>query len=476
MSASEAELLARAHDPDDFVRMLLASNSESPASVLTVLSEDGNATVRAKVARNLSTPPELLAAMAQDPDEGVQMDVAANPNTPLAILDAFAQVDSSNIREGLSRNPNTPPEVLSRILTVRMEDPRTRANPWWLTAIARNPSTPAESLWLLSTQHADVRSAVAGNPSCPPDLIRTLARDKAKSVRTAVASNPAAPQDVSSSAQEANASARSKKPSVADRVDAIFQEDLDDQQLQLLLEDDAMGIRIAAAVRGAELGILTPEDCARLLRKEPQNNGARQVHARWSRTRDNILFQVMLAGRFEDQLTAVAQDPETPIETVRILFEAKIPGVAWFFATREGVTAEELDALSTAPSHSYPMWSEPESLRPGEIYNDGFVTCYPQVVVALHPLTRAETLRKMRKARSKYVRAALAQRPDQEALPGLAKDKEVSVRVAVAAQAATPAEILEALAMDPEREVRAAVHANPSATDTARAAAALLGL
>jgi len=121
------------------------------------------------------------------------------------------------------------------------------------------------------------------------------------------------------------------------------------------------------------------------------------------------------------------------------------------------------------------MWSEPEALSPGEIYNDGFITCYPQVVVALHPLTRPETLKKMRKARSKYVRAALAQRPDLEALPGLAKDKESSVRVAVAAQTATPADILEALAMDAEREVRAAVQANTSASETARASAALLG-
>jgi hypothetical protein len=475
MHAPEAELLALAHDPDDKVRMRLAWSSQTPASVLTVLSEDASAVVRSRVAENPNTPPELLAAMAQDSGETVRMAVAANPNTPLAILIAFARVDSSNIRESLGANPKTPSEVLSGILAVEMEDPRTRANPWRLLNLARNPSTPVESLRLLSTQHADVRAAIARNPSCPSDLLATLARDKAKSVRTAVADNPAAPADARSAAQDANASARSKKPSVADRVDSMYQEGLDSEQLSALLEDRAMGIRIAAAIRAAELGILTPEDCARLLKQEPQNNGARHLHARWSTTGDNTLFQVMLAGRFEDQLTSIAQDPETPIEMVRTLFEAKIPGVAWFFATREGVTADELDTLSTAPSHSYPMWSEPESLRPGEIYNDGFVTCYPQVVVALHPLTRSETLTKMRKARSKYVRAALAQRPDPEALPILAGDKESTVRAAVAGQTETSLDILEVLAMDPEREVRAAVHANPNSSETARAAATLLG-
>jgi len=480
MSASEDALLALAHDSDDFARMHLASDTQAPATVLRVLSEDANAYVRARVAENPNTPPELLAAMAQDPGEIVQKAVAANPNTPMATLLALAQYESSNIyesshiRQGLSANPRTPPDVLSGILAVEMEDQRF---PWsWLT-LARNPSTPSESLRLLSTQEAEVRAAVAGNPSCPPDLLSTLARDKAKSVRTAVASNPSAPEDARSSAEAANSSAQSKKkPSVADRVDVIYKEHLDNEQLQVLLVDKAMGIRIAAAIRGAELGIITPEESARLLKKEPQNNGARHTHARWSTTRDDTLLQVMLAGRFEEQLTSIAQDPDTPIELVRALFEAKIPGVAWFFATREGVTAEELDTLATAPSHSYPMWSEPESLRPGEIYNDGFVTCYPQVIVALHPLTRPETLKKMRKARSKYVRTALAQRPDLEALPGLAKDKEPTVRVAVASQASAPLDILESLAMDPDIEVRAAVHANPSATDAARAAAALLGV
>ena len=475
MYAPEAELLALAHDPDDKVRMRLAWSSQTPASVLTVLSEDASAVVRSTVAENPNTPPELLVAMAQDSGETVRMAVAANPNTPIAILVTFAQVDSSNIRESLSGNPSVPPQVLSRILTVLMADPRTRSLPWRLNAIARNPSTPSESLKLLSTQHADVRAAVAGNPSTPHDLLVALARDKAKSVRAAIVSNPAAPEDLRSAALELNESTQAKKPSVAERVESIYQDRLDTEDLQALLADKAMGIRIAAAVRGAELGILTPEESARLLKKEPQNNGARQVHARWSTTGDSTLFQVMFAGRFEDQLTAIAQDPETPIEMVRTLFEAKIPGVAWFFATREEVTAEELDTLSTAPSHSYPMWSEPEALSPGEIYNDGFITCYPQVVVALHPLTPPETLKKMRKARSKYVRAALADRPDLDALPGLAKDKEASVRLAVAAQTATPAEILEALAMDPEKEVRAAVHANASSSETARAAAILLG-
>ena len=169
--------------------------------------------------------------------------------------------------------------------------------------------------------------------------------------------------------------------------------------------------------------------------------------------------------------------PATPApELLRRLIVEKVPGAAWYFVKREEITPDELDALATAPSHSFQYFAEPDNLSVGQIYADSRITCYPPVVVALHPLTRPGTLVKMRKARSKYVRVALAQRPDQGALAALAKDKEVLVRSAVAAQTATPTEILDALAVDSESMVRDAVLSNPATSDSARAAALLLGI
>jgi hypothetical protein len=343
-------------------------------------------------------------------------------------------------------------------------------------ALAANPKTPTDFLRLLATGDVEVRSRVARNPSTPLDLLTKLSKDKAKTVREAVVENTSAPDDLKEIALAITASARTRKPTVAERAETIWHEELEPSSLASYLSDKAMGIRIAAAIRGAELGLIEPHQCAELISKEASGRGASQLLDRWEATREDVILEVLLVGRFEDQLARIAQDPSSPVAVVRRLFDANIPGVAWYFATRDEVTPDELHALSTAPSHSFATWTEPHSPAVGQVYSDGHVTCYPQVVVALHDATRQDTLIQLRKARSKYVRAALAQRPDPDALPLLAKDKESVVRAAVAAQPATPIDLLEALAMDPERGVRAAVHANPSATDTARAAAALLGI
>ena len=119
-------------------------------------------------------------------------------------------------------------------------------------------------------------------------------------------------------------------------------------------------------------------------------------------------------------------------------------------------------------------------LEPGEVPVAGggvpgrFVTCHSQVIVALHPLTREASLMKLRKARSKYLRDSLAQRPDLPALAVLVKVKDISVRIA--AQEQTPATLLGELSLDPDSDARAAVHANLPAPDEARAQSALLGL
>ncbi len=467
-----ANLAVLAQDADPIVRRKVASRADATVEILVLLAQDSDEYVRRSVAEHSQTPIDVLKDLAQDASTSVRYAVAGNPHTPESTLLELAQTDRDSFDGAFSGNPSTPPDVLADIATSAL---RGGEMPFITWNLLRNPGTPVDFLLHFSTGPADLRAMVAGNPSTPIDVLTALSKDKAKTVREAVAANPNVNDELKAAATATNARVRAKNPSVADRVKHVYEGELDEKTLEDLLADKAMGVRLAAAIRGREIGLISTEECVRLLERETQNNGARQTFERWTATRSEVLLEVMIVGRFEDQLTSIARDPTTPIEVVRRLFNANIPGVAWFFATREGVTADELDALSTAPSNSYPMWSEPESLRPGEIYNDGFVTCYPQVIVALHPLTRPETLTKMRKARSKYVRAALAQRPDLEALPGLAKDKESSVRVAVATQTATPAAILEALALDPDREVRAAVHANPNSSETARAAGALLG-
>jgi HEAT repeat protein len=61
-------------------------------------------------------------------------------------------------------------------------------------------------------------------------------------------------------------------------------------------------------------------------------------------------------------------------------------------------------------------------------------------------------------------------------LAALGSDEEALVRVIVAEHREAPPDLLASLATDPDEEVRTAVHRNPSASEEARATAALLGV
>jgi len=96
--------------------------------------------------------------------------------------------------------------------------------------------------------------------------------------------------------------------------------------------------------------------------------------------------------------------------------------------------------------------------------------------VALAPGTTEDALASLVTSKNGEVRAALADRPYEPALPDLAQDQLVTVRVAVAKQPRTPLDVLKVLAADNNVKVRKAVHANPSATDEIKAVAALIGV
>ena len=92
------------------------------------------------------------------------------------------------------------------------------------------------------------------------------------------------------------------------------------------------------------------------------------------------------------------------------------------------------------------------------------------------PSTADDVLASLVKSKNGEVRAALATRPYEPALPVLAQDKVLTVRVAVAKQPRTPLDVLKVLAADADVKVRKAVHKNRSATDEIKVVAALIGV
>ena len=83
----------------------------------------------------------------------------------------------------LAKNPSTPPETLKVLATYKNADVS--------YCVAKNPNTPVETLKILATHNiADVRWGVATNPSTPVETLKVLATDRDYDVRYWVAKNP----------------------------------------------------------------------------------------------------------------------------------------------------------------------------------------------------------------------------------------------------------------------------------------------
>ena len=80
-------------------------------SLLRDLSEVDDMGSRWAVAKNHHTPIDILEKLARDPVNLVRALVATNPNTPITILRIFFS-DEKIVRDGLSGNPATPEELL----------------------------------------------------------------------------------------------------------------------------------------------------------------------------------------------------------------------------------------------------------------------------------------------------------------------------------------------------------------------------
>ena len=115
------------------------------------------------IASNPNTPPTILAALAADANCDVRCAVAGNPNTPLASLAALAADADWLVRHRVARNPSPPTANLEALAADADEDVR--------YVVGGNPSTPPTTLVALAADaDRNVRWAVAGNPNTPPAL------------------------------------------------------------------------------------------------------------------------------------------------------------------------------------------------------------------------------------------------------------------------------------------------------------------
>lgn len=118
-----------------------------------------------------------------------RIDLAYSTSDP-QVLSLLAQDDVSEVRTAVARNKTTPPETLELMVTETTGDDGVTQLPSLpvCVAVAWNPQTsPAVLERLCREPRAGVRTAAARNPSTPSSLAEELAVDTADGVRHAVA-------------------------------------------------------------------------------------------------------------------------------------------------------------------------------------------------------------------------------------------------------------------------------------------------
>lgn len=100
----------------------------------------------------------------------LKMLIASNPDTPHMVLEYLSRHGSQSILERIAENPNTPVDVLSQLAVCTCTEVR--------AAVAENSHTPADLIRNLSSDdNPDIRYTVAENAGTPVEVLQLLEFD-----------------------------------------------------------------------------------------------------------------------------------------------------------------------------------------------------------------------------------------------------------------------------------------------------------
>ncbi|MCX6459103.1 MAG: hypothetical protein NTZ03_02220 [Actinobacteria bacterium] len=473
----------------DTVAAEIASYPRTPTDALAHLVSENptNVAICKRAATNSNVSPETLVTLARNGDASIQALVASQPMATLDVINLVKASRNVEVLRALASRADLPEDLRAKVIE-NLAKAETKAGQkndaaddlYEELSDAGNGNTPPERLAeLAKSKSAKVRLLIAARTDAPLDSLTSLAADKSAAIRREVALNTSCPQV----ARDILADDKTWDVREALTPGAIYSAVLTSEDVTSLLKQRIAELRLKGAMRAFELGLLSE---ASLRNRLPVSGRTISwVQERAYSTLSEPLRAVL--GTLELQPGYRIVIPETPGKVpIKRGSKGMDTHKAWDLASNPSATADELALAATAPSHSHVEyeWDEQAPDVPGQIRASGVtwevggdsVTRFPQILVALHPNTSADTLILLRKARSKHVRAALAQRPDLHALPILVRDKDPLVRRAVAEQEACPVELLAVLSLDPDIAVRSAASVHPQATDEIRAQAAILGI
>ena len=359
---------------------------------------------------------------------------------------------------------------------------------------------------LVKDKSAAVRAALAKNPNSDPEILMQLLNDKSVSVLDNLKSEIYYAQEAGSWITKkyegresliaaATGSAQSlqkvsKATSVSGRSEALLNEVIDKKRYQELLADKSIGIQTAATLRAAELGLISFQEATSFVSKfAPQTSAPKNkwVEARienFKNQQEESYLDLVIALKGDDVLARLFYETKVALSNDQIMKIAKahLPITNWAISVILPLNRDLLDEIAETPSWSYDTYGYPENdlifgQWAGETTSGYRVASYPQAIAARHPETRIETLEKLKKSKSKYVRGEIMNRLEvfiYEDLKKYSKDKESYVRTLVAQHLLVDIAILEKLASDGDEEVRSKACAHKLATPEMKATAALL--
>ena len=521
-------LVELAGDQNAWVRRQVALNERTPAKTLLELAKDKDSGVVSVLIYNKKCPNEVwkVVLSAKSFDESLAIVIAENISKEL--IELAKQKLPVQYHHNFLKNMFMPKEWVAEFLETkevnRVGLARLILNHGWIQKeyipkiidvkdinvrerIAALPDLDRNMQQILvKDKSAAVRAGIAKNPNSDPEILMQLLNDKSVSVLDNLKSETYWAQESGSWTTKkykgreslvaaATGSAQglqkvNKVTSVSGRSEALLNEVIDKKRYQELLADKSIGIQTAATLRAAELGLISFQEATSFVSKfAPQTSAPknRWIEARienFKNQQEESYLDLVIALKGDDALASFFYESKVALTRDQIIKIAKahLPITNWAIAVMLPLNSELLDEIAETPSWSYDTYGYPENdlvfgQWAGETTSGYRVASYPQAIAAQHPETRIETLEKLKKSKSKYVRGEIMNRLEvftYEDLKKYSKDKESYLRTLVAQHPLVDITILEKLATDGDEEVRSKACAHKLATPEMKATAALL--
>ncbi|MEU4584439.1 hypothetical protein AB0F92_20445 [Kitasatospora aureofaciens] len=175
-----------AASPASDVRVAVLAHPHTPSDLIDRMLDDPAWDVRrSAVGRTANVTALRLAAR----DEWyIRVAVASNPNTPADLLAELARDRDQQVQVSVVLNPAVPPRLVTAAALSRKDVVR-----WWALYRTTNRKLMRAAATSADTEN---RKWLADNPNLPLDVLTALAEDPSRGVRSRVATNPACPPEL----------------------------------------------------------------------------------------------------------------------------------------------------------------------------------------------------------------------------------------------------------------------------------------